>query len=198
MWPTLIVRRFHLEGVDRQAAAIGILRAEGLRALRRCGHEVVAHACAPELPPDNVRFIDLSRHEELKAAPDAGLAALYAMPFPSRPIVTGTRTTENLAAAIDLRVQPDLGCLRGHFPALPIVPAAVQLAWVLDFGAEIFGTPPAIRAVRSTKFQRIIQPGHSLRLHIATESGGSTLRFEFVSESGRLSAGFIETRGAGD
>jgi 3-hydroxymyristoyl/3-hydroxydecanoyl-(acyl carrier protein) dehydratase len=69
---------------------------------------------------------------------------------------------------------------------------------VLEFGAEILGTLPTFRAVRSVKFQRIIQPGHSLRLHIAAEMAGSTLRFEYESEAGRYSAGIIETRGAGD
>jgi len=198
MGPTLITRRFHLDGVEHQAAAIGILSEEGLRALRRCGHEVVARACAPELPSCNVRFVDVSRLQELEITPDDGLVALYAMPFPGRPVVTGTRATEGPAVTIDLRVPPDLGCLRGHFPALPVVPAVVQLGWVLEFGAELLGTLPTFRAVRSVKFQRIIQPGHSLRLHIAAEIAGSTLRFEYASEAGRHSAGIIETRGAGD
>lgn len=198
MGPTLIARRFHLDGVEHQAAAIGILNDEGLRVLRRCGHEAVAQACAPELPSCNVRFVDVSRLQELEITPDTGLVALYAMPFPGRPVVTGTRATEGPAVTIDLRVPPDLGCLRGHFPALPVVPAVFQLGWVLEFGAEILGTLPTFRAVRSVKFQRIIQPGHSLRLHISAEIAGSTLRFEYASEAGRHSAGIIETRGAGD
>jgi hypothetical protein len=198
MGPTLIARRFHLDGVEHQAAAIGILNEEGLRALRRCGHEAVARASAPGLPSCNVRFVDVSRLQELEITPDTGLGALYAMPFPGRPVVTGTRVTEGPSVTIDLRVPPDLGCLRGHFPALPVVPAVVQLGWVLEFGAEILGRLPAFRAVRSVKFQRIIQPGHSLRLHIAAETGRSGLRFEYASEAGRYSAGIIETRGAGD
>ncbi len=198
MGPTLIARRFQLDDVGRQAAAIGILNDEGLRVLRRCGHEAVARACEPELPSCNVRFVDISRLQELEITPDNGLFALYAMPFPGRPVVTGTRATEGPAVTLDLRIPPDLGCLRGHFPALPVVPAVALLGWVLEFGAEILGTLPTLRAVRSVKFQRIIQPGHSLRLQIAAEIAGSTLRFEYESEAGRCSAGIIETRGAGD
>ena len=44
----MITRRFRLDGVEHQAAAIGILNDEGLRVLRRCGHEAVAQACALE------------------------------------------------------------------------------------------------------------------------------------------------------
>lgn len=187
----VISRHLHVDG---RTACIGILSKTGLRALRRNGHEAVAAACAHGLRPDDVRFVDLSKLEALETTSDAELAVLYAAPFPARPFVSATRAAEAQAATIDLRVQPDLGCLRGHFPALPIVPGAAQLGWVLEFGAEMLGTSPTMGAVRSVKFERIIQPGRSLRLHIVAESGTSTLRFEYASEMGKHSAGRIETR----
>lgn len=150
--------------------------------------------CAPDLAADVVRFVDLSEREALEAAPDAGLPALFAAPFPARPFVRGAPAAEGLQATLELSIQPDLACLRGHFPTLPVVPGATQLGWALEFGALVLGTPGAMRALHSVKFERIIQPGRSLRLRIAAETGGTVLRFEYTSGMGRHSAGRIETR----
>lgn len=177
-----------------RSAWIGILSEVGLDALRRTGHEAVARLCAPDLPAAVVRFVDHAERESIENASDAELASLYARPFPSRPLVTRAHSGDGPAVTIELRVQPDLHCLRGHFPTIPVVPGAAQLGWALQFGAENLGTSPAMRAVRSVKFERIIQPGRLLRLRLAAEGGTSVLRFEYASDLGRHSAGRIETR----
>jgi hypothetical protein len=182
-------RRFAIGG---RAAFIGILSEEGLATLRRHGHESVAGRCAPDLPPDAVRFVDASERAELEAAGEAGLAARHGAPAPCRPLVVAARAGEGRTATLDLRIQPDLACLRGHFNALPLVPGAVQLGWALDFGAQMLGTPPAMRAARSVKFERIIQPGRALSLRLAADEGASTLRFEYACARGRYSGGRIE------
>jgi hypothetical protein len=187
----VISRRLRFQGRE---AWIGILSEEALGALRRNGHDAVAGICAPDLPAADVRFIDAAERRALENATDFELVSLYASPFPKRPLVTSTRGGEGQVVTIELTVQPDLCCLRGHFPAIPVVPGATQLGWALEFGAECLGTPPTMRAMRSVKFERIIQPGRSLRLHLAAESGASMLRFEYVSQLGRHSAGRIETR----
>jgi 3-hydroxymyristoyl/3-hydroxydecanoyl-(acyl carrier protein) dehydratase len=186
----VVSRRLTVAG---RAAFIGILSEEGLRALRRGGHKAAAALSAPDLPADAVRFVDLSEREALDAAPDAGLPALYCAPFPAFPFVRGTPAAEGPEATIELRIQPDLDCLRGHFPMLPVVPGATQLGWALEFASLLLGTPRATRALQSIKFERIIQPGRSLRLRIAAETGGTALRFEYASGAGRHSAGRIET-----
>jgi 3-hydroxymyristoyl/3-hydroxydecanoyl-(acyl carrier protein) dehydratase len=182
--------------VDGRTTLIGILSDEGFRVLRSRGHAAVARACAAELPAGDVRFVDASIRQAVESATDAELNALYSAPFPARPFVTDAPVTRGAATTIGLRIQPDLACLRGHFPCLPIVPGASQLGWALEFAAEILGTPSALRAARAVKFERIIQPGRSLLLHLSTESGGAGLRFEYVSGSGRHSAGRIETNRA--
>ena len=187
----MISRRLRFEG---RGAWIGILSEEGLGALRRNGHEAMAGACAPDLPPADVRFVDSTMRQSLEGATDIELHRLYACPYPRRPLVISRRDGEGRVVTIELAVQPDLLCLRGHFPAIPIVPGAAQLGWALEFGAENLGTPPAMHAMRSVKFGRIIQPGRLLRLQLAAESGASMLRFEYVSQLGRHSIGCIETR----
>ena len=142
-----------------------------------------------------MRFVDASLRSGLEAATADGLADWFAAPFPSRPIVAAARTDAR-TATVELRVPPDLACLRGHFPRLPVVPGAAQLGWVLAFGAELIGTPGTLHGARSVKFERIIQPGRALRLRLEAEPGGE-LRFEYSSAAGRHSSGRIAT-GPGD
>lgn len=172
---------------------IGILSEDGLRALRRNGHAAVAGICEPCLTADRVRFLDDSQRQALETASESGLATLFSAPFPARPVVVVSQPGEGRTAVLELRVQPDLACLRGHFPLLPVVPGAVQLGWALAFGAELLGALPVMRACISVKFERIIQPGRSLRLLITSEVSHSMLRFEYSSALGRHSSGRIET-----
>jgi 3-hydroxymyristoyl/3-hydroxydecanoyl-(acyl carrier protein) dehydratase len=161
--------------------------------LRRYGHESVAATCAPDLSATEVRFVDVSERPKIERASESELAARHSAPAASRPIVIAAHPGGGRSATIELRIQPDLACLRGHFPALPVVPGAIQLGWALAWGAEILGTPPAVRAARSVKFERIIQPGHSLTLRLAADECPSTLRFEYAGSKGRYSGGRIET-----
>jgi 3-hydroxymyristoyl/3-hydroxydecanoyl-(acyl carrier protein) dehydratase len=141
-----------------------------------------------------VRFVDASQRIALESAADDALAALYFAPFPARPLVTSSGPRHGHAVSIALRVQPDLDCLRGHFPEIPLVPGAVQLGWALGFGAELLGVPSTMAGVRAVKFERVIQPGHSLSLNLVAQAGGGELRFEFASAAGRHSSGRIDTR----
>ena len=190
----MISRRLRVDG---RTAYIGILCEEGLRALRRNGHDALAGCCAPDLPADRVRFVDASVRAALEAASEAELAALFGAPFPARPFVTAAHASSGLAATVNLRFQPDLACLRGHFPELPVVPGAAQLGWVLEFGAELLGTRSTMSGARTVKFERIIQPGRAIRLQIEAVPDGGALRFVYSSASGKHSAGHI-AMGAGD
>jgi 3-hydroxymyristoyl/3-hydroxydecanoyl-(acyl carrier protein) dehydratase len=181
--------------VGGRAAWIGILSEEGLDALRRYGHQSVAATCAPDLSATDVRFVDISERSKLEHASESELAARHSAPAAGRAIVIAAHPGGGRSAAIELRIQPDLACLRGHFPALPVVPGATQLGWALAWGAEMLGTPPAMRAARSVKFERIIQPGRTLTLSLATDESASTLRFEYAGSRGRYSGGRIEAVG---
>lgn len=169
------------------AAWIGILNEDGLRALRRGGHAALARACAPGLPPESVRFVDPAHRPALDSAQDAG--ALFDSAFPELPHVVSA--AHGAPLELEIRIQPDLACLRGHFPAIPIVPGAVQVGWALAFAAARLGSPPLCRSLRAVKFERIIQPGHRLRLRIDGARDSSILRFQYESDRGRHSQGRI-------
>lgn len=172
---------------------VGILSNDGLLALRRTGHDAVAVSCVPDLPGSRVRFIDASLRSALESATEADLSALFASPFPERPLVVASRLEARDRAVVSLRVPPDLRCLRGHFRELPVIPGAMQLGWVLQYGAEYLDTPPTLRALKAVKFERLIQPGHSLELTIASAPASDALQFEIVSSSGRHASGQLVT-----
>jgi 3-hydroxymyristoyl/3-hydroxydecanoyl-(acyl carrier protein) dehydratase len=172
---------------------VGILSDDGLLALRRTGHDAVAVSCAPDLPGPRLRFIDASLRSALESATEAGLLALFTSPFPERPLVVESRLEAQDRAVVALRVPPDLHCLRGHFRELPVIPGAIQLGWVLQYGAEYLNTSPTLRELKAVKFERLIQPGHSLELTITSAPASDALQFEFVSSSGRHASGQLVT-----
>lgn len=192
----LVIGRLFESGESRPAW-IGVLNEEGLRDLRRSGHDAIAGACAPDIPAARVRFMDISHHLTLESASAAELAALFASPFPDRPLITESRSGGPNDVVVGLRVPPDLRCLQGHFPGLPVVPGAAQLGWALEFGADLLGTAPSFRSLRSVKFERIIQPGQLLRLSLEANRDSSKLRFEYASAAGKHSSGHIDI-GRGD
>jgi 3-hydroxymyristoyl/3-hydroxydecanoyl-(acyl carrier protein) dehydratase len=112
-------------------------------------------------------------------------------------VVLETHVEPPCHAQLSLLVTPDLRCLRGHFPGLPIVPGAMQLGWVLVFASELLGSPPVLRGLQSVKFQRLVQPGQTLSLTIKLDQGQETIQFEYESAAGRHSSGRVLLGGAG-
>ncbi len=106
-------------------------------------------------------------------------------------MVLETRVEPPCHARLTLFVPPDLRCLRGHFPGLPIVPGAMQLGWVLAFASELLGSRPVLRGLQSVKFQRLVQPGQLLRLTIKLDPGQEAIQFEYESAAGRHSSGRV-------
>ena len=102
-----------------------------------------------------------------------------------------TRVEPPCHAWLALLVPPDLRCLRGHFPGLPIVPGAMQLGWVLAFASELLGSQPVLRGLQFVKFQRLVRPGQELRLTIKLDGGREAIQFEFESAAGRHSSGRV-------
>ena len=96
-----------------------------------------------------------------------------------------------------LLIPPDLRCLNGHFPGLPVVPGAIQLGWVLAFAAEHLGLQQVFRGLRAVKFQRLVLPRQKLRLTIQLDPGRDAIKFEYQSPAGRHSSGRI-VLGAGN
>lgn len=178
-------RSFPLAGSG--SGLLAVLAEDGLRALRQQGHEAVAAACAPGLAPRAVRFVDGAGWSAIECADEAGLRRLLEAAAPERPLATPLHREPGRGAQLELRIQPDLLCLRGHFPDLPLVPGAILLGWAAGFAAEQLGMTVAGADIPTAKFQRIVQPGHLLQLELRQESG--QLQFEYRSAAGRHAGG---------
>lgn len=106
-------------------------------------------------------------------------------------MVLETRVESPGHARLTLLVTPDLRCLRGHFPGLPVVPGAMQLGWVLAFASELLGSQPTLRGLQSVKFHRLVLPGQTLCLTIQLDQEREAIQFEYESAAGRHSSGRV-------
>ena len=95
-----------------------------------------------------------------------------------------------------LRVPHDLVFLAGHFPGFPVVPAVVQLRWVMAAAADVLGSEPAVLRVDALKFRGLLLPGQDFDLEVELSSDGRSFRFRlgdgarvFASGRCRLAAG---------
>jgi 3-hydroxymyristoyl/3-hydroxydecanoyl-(acyl carrier protein) dehydratase len=72
-----------------------------------------------------------------------------------------------------LWIDPELPILEGHFPGMPLVPAALQLEWMLR--ALPGGSDPhAAWTVQNAKFLKPLRPGD--RATIRVEENGNQFR----------------------
>ncbi len=61
---------------------------------------------------------------------------------------------------------------RGHFPAHPILPGVLALAWLLTAAEKLQGPAPAALELVNVKFQVVIEPGASVELVLVIKSAG--------------------------
>ena len=66
---------------------------------------------------------------------------------------------------MDFIVPHDLPCFAGHFPAMPLVPGALLLDWVIAEMTARCGASATIN-VKLCKFLQPVFPGDPLHLHV--------------------------------
>ncbi|MFK8017795.1 MAG: 3-hydroxyacyl-ACP dehydratase FabZ family protein, partial [Gammaproteobacteria bacterium] len=79
----------------------------------------------------------------------------------------------------------------GHFPGHPVLPGVVQVHVASTIGRGLFEISDAFIGIDGLKFQRLITPGHQLRLELEFEIASGKLTFEFHDAEGRCSAGRV-------
>lgn len=90
-----------------------------------------------------------------------------------------------------LFVPPDLPCLEGHFPGLPILPGLAQLAWAVGATQQLRGEELRVTAVEALKFREVLRPGQSFVARVEAPPDRDRALFEIrrderVAASGRL------------
>lgn len=90
-----------------------------------------------------------------------------------------------------LLVPHELVYFAGHFPAAPVLPGVVQIAWALALAAPRLGTPARCTLMEALKFQRLLRPGDRVELVLRYDTARQKLHFAYrdgdkAYSSGRL------------
>ncbi len=63
-------------------------------------------------------------------------------------------------------VPRDLACFSGHFPGYPVVPAVLQLDWVMEMVSELLGQPAGLAGLPTLKFLEPLEPGQAFHVRV--------------------------------
>ncbi|WP_267223177.1 hypothetical protein [Dyella silvae] len=117
--------------------------------------------------------------------------ALLAQPRPTEAELLGEQADGD-TTLLTLRIPLDLQHFDVHFPALPILPGVVQVAWALAYGAARFGTPGSCRRVEMLKFQRPLRPGEVVQLRLRHDATLRRLQFGYANDDVQFSSGRLQ------
>ncbi len=180
-----------------RVGAVVVATDEGRKALERDGRRGVVRELMRWLEPhwDRVllprgwRFVDRLPEDAQGKIPVAALRALFA------PVSGALSAAEIVSESIEtdrcrqtLRVPETLGCLAGHFPAMPVVPGFVQLQWAIEAAGRLAGTEVVPRRMEAVKFREMVRPGDVVELTVERLSG-EDVRFAFVRQGVTVSSG---------
>ncbi|MBO0759428.1 MAG: acyl-CoA synthetase, partial [Bradyrhizobiaceae bacterium] len=115
----------------------------------------------------------------------------------ARPTDPELRAVRPLAdgAEFDLFISPDLACLDGHFPDMPIVPGVALIDWAVKLAARHLSFPIENAQSFRVKFQRVIVPNTVITLSLRHAPPWSRLNFQYSSGSEIVSQGSIPVDG---
>ena len=88
-----------------------------------------------------------------------------------------------------LKVPENLGYLEGHFPNFPVVPAVVQIQWVMDVAQELLGEGAVLERIEALKFKEPLRPGQVFRLRVELSAARDVFAFRLWEESHLFSSG---------
>ena len=97
--------------------------------------------------------------------------------------------TGPLFRELTLRVPENLGCLDGHFPDLPVVPAVVQIRWAIEAARPLLGGETVLERAEALKFKKILRPGNVFHLRVEVSVSADTLNFRLWNDDRLFSSG---------
>jgi 3-hydroxymyristoyl/3-hydroxydecanoyl-(acyl carrier protein) dehydratase len=107
------------------------------------------------------------------------------MPVVSGPVLDpGTQSLTCL-----LRVPDDLPIFRGHFPAVPIVPGVMQVAWAVELARSCGLASGPLVAISTAKFRRVVRPGMCLTARVERGAAAGQLQFTYELAGAVVSTG---------
>ena len=156
------------------------------RALRRELGETLASGCLPR----HWRFVPSLPGAALGKRRNADLTALFARQpdGPLEPELRSERRSDE-KVTLELFISPELQCLRGHFPGLPVVPGVAQLDWAVKFAARVFDLPLASADRFQIKFKQVTTAPSDVTLTLRHLQPQRKVAFEYTQGDAVVSQG---------
>lgn len=129
------------------------------------------------------RIFHRQAHRSVSAQPAARYDAAVTAPEPLAEVVAPT------FRELTLRVPENLGYLDGHFPDLPVVPAVVQVRWVMEAARPLLEEAPVVEHAEALKFRALLRPGDVFHLRVEVSAAAGTLDFRLWSGERVFSSG---------
>lgn len=135
--------------------------------------------------PRRFRFVDALPMNAQGKVTQSLLQGLFA---PERPDGVWQERSDN-HAVLEMNIGTDLRVFDGHFPQTPIVPGIAQVDWAMSWGREAFSIKGHLLRIEVLKFQRLMRPGHRVRLALSWNAEKSTLTFKYTGAKAVYSSG---------
>jgi len=92
---------------------------------------------------------------------------------------------------LDLTINADLRCFKGHFDDVSVVPGVVQLDWAVVFAREYLAMQGDVFDVSVLKFQKLLLPEIKVQLEIVKKSP-KKFTFNYSSGDDKFSSARVE------
>jgi hypothetical protein len=180
------------------AAGAAILAEIGAYRFGRQLRQALAETQEPAGLPRRWRFVDALPSATLGKRRTSDLARLFeendlpATP-PIQPTEPEIRAVRPLADGVelDLFISPDIACLEGHFPHMPIVPGVAQIDWAIKLARRHLKFPIDSAQAFRVKFRRVAFPDTVVTLSLRHTGPWTRLNFQYSLGAEVLSLGSI-------
>jgi 3-hydroxymyristoyl/3-hydroxydecanoyl-(acyl carrier protein) dehydratase len=105
------------------------------------------------------------------------------------PELLGVQRDTPQTVRVSLRLPPELLYFQGHFPGAAILPAVVQIDWVMHYATELLALTGSFTGMDRLKFSRVLLPRDEPELRLAHQPEKQRLEFSYVTARGRHSSG---------
>ena len=92
---------------------------------------------------------------------------------------------------LNLTINADLRCFRGHFDDVAVVPGVVQLDWAIIFAREYLLMQGDVLDVSVLKFQKLLLPEMKVQLEILKKSP-KKFTFNYCMDDDKFSSARVE------
>ncbi|MGJ8667960.1 MAG: ApeI family dehydratase [Oceanococcus sp.] len=116
------------------------------------------------------------------------------MPEAAKQPLWGEPRQQGASREINLRIQPELLYLQGHFPDTPIVPGVALTDWAVQQSADFAQRAATVASLTRVKFHQVLRPDDEATLVLTPAADGTAMDFLYRSEGATHASGRIHWR----